>query len=68
MTKPYFLPPKLAVLVGPNRSTCKSSSGLVVETTFLLWKELLVYLPLRQNSQDESFSKLILDKPLTNSF
>ena len=59
MTKPYFLPPRLAVIVSLKRSRCKSSSGLVVKTTFLLWNELLVYLLLRQNSQEESFSKLI---------
>ena len=60
MTRLYFLPPKLTVLVGPKRLRCKSSSGLVVETTLLLWKELSVCLPLWQNSQIESLSKLIL--------
>ena len=63
MTKPYFLPPRLAVLVGPKRSRCKSSSSLVVETTFLLWREFLVYLPLWQNSQVESVSTNALQKP-----
>ena len=64
ITRPYFLLLRLVVLVGPNRSRCKNSSDLVVDTTLLLWKELLAYLPLRQNLQVESFSKLILGKHL----
>ena len=68
MTRSYFLPSRLVVLVGPKRSICKSLSDLVVETTFLLWKVLLVYLSLWQYSQVKSLTKLILIKPLTSSF
>ena len=41
-TNPYFLPLRLIVLVGPNKSKCNSSRGLDIDTTFFDLKDFLV--------------------------
>ena len=44
-TSPYFLPPKLVILVGPNKSKCNNSRSLDVDTTFFDLKDFLVCFP-----------------------
>ena len=43
ITSPYFFPPRLAVLVDPNKSIWTNSQDLEVEIIFFDLKELLVY-------------------------
>lgn len=59
MTKPYFFPFTEAFLTSPNRSMCKSSRGLEMETTFLALKEVW------HASQREYEAKFKIERPLT---
>jgi len=67
MTKPYFFPPILNVLVGPNRSICNSCNCLEVETIFLNLKEVLICFLLTCFTEKISFQE-ILGSPFTKSF
>src|ERR1044072_9994273 len=48
MTKQYRFSEKLVVLIGPNKSICSSSSGLLVLTKFFDLKELFSCLPCKK--------------------
>ena len=64
---PHFLPPKLVVLVGPNKSKCNNSMGLEVDTKFFDLNDFLVCLPNWQ-LQILSSSKLIYEISSTKLF
>ena len=68
ITKLYHFPPKLVVLVGPNKSMCNNYNGLEVETISLDLNDTFVCLPSWHASQILSFSKFNLGKLVTNSF
>ena len=67
-TSPYFLPPKLVILVGPNKSKCNNSRGLGVYTKFFDLKDFFVCLPNWHTLQILSSSKLIYGITSTKSF
>ena len=65
---PYFLPPKLIVLVGPNKSKCNNSRSLDVDTIFFDLKDFIVCFSNCHALQILSSSKLIYRISLTKSF
>ena len=65
ITRSYFFPPRLMVLVGLKRSIWINSSVLEVDTIFLYINEFLVYFFSWHASQILSSSMLKLEIPLT---
>ena len=68
MTNPKHFPPRLVVLIGPNRSIWRSSKGFEVVTTVFDLKELLVCFPLAQGLQTPSNFPLTFGRPSTRLF
>ena len=68
MTKPYDLPPRLVVLVGPKRSMWSSCKGLEVETQFFYLKEIFLCFPLTHASHNLFRSKDNLGNLTTRLF
>ena len=68
MTRQYRLPPKLVVLVGPNKSKWSNSKGLEVDIASLDLNDDLYCLLSWQATQTLSDSNLSLGSPLTSSF
>ena len=66
--KPYFFSPRHNIRVCPNRSMCNSCNGLVVGTTSLDFKEVLICFPCWQASQRRWGFQEILGSPITKSF
>ena len=64
----YFLPPRLVVLVGPNKSKCNSSRSLDVDTTFFDLKDFLDCFPNWHALQILSYLKLICGIPTIKLF
>ena len=64
----YLLWLRLAILVGPNKSRCNNSQGLLVETMFFDLKEDLVSFPNWQASHKWVYLKEILGKPRTRLY
>src|ERR1044072_7203311 len=67
MTKKHHFSEKLEVLIGPNRSICNNSNGLLVLTKFFDLKELFSCFPCKQVEHLMSDLNDNLAKPHTKS-